>query len=84
MPDPNELLSLWHQALEEPYGIAIKTSDRSALSRALQSVRRAAEDERLDSLAVLFPYGPEELWLVRTDRPLPKPQARKERDLDKL
>ena len=62
-----DLLEYWYDALKQPVGLILRTSDVEALKQRLYAARRAASDPRLIDLTLATsPDFPEsELWIVR-------------------
>ena len=50
--DQNEYLSLLYEALGEPIGLLVRTSDRERARQKLYAARREADDEALSVLQI--------------------------------
>jgi len=59
-------IELLYEALSQPYGIALATSDLEKARQKLYRLREAAKDPDLERLAfVQSPTDPLQLWIVR-------------------
>lgn len=66
-PPPIEpLLEWWFQALNEPVGIILKTSDRTRLTAKLYAARAAhSNPQELAGLSIaMSPTALDELWII--------------------
>jgi hypothetical protein len=60
------LLAIWLQALGEPIGLVLRTSDRERVRTALWSARKRSGDSDLDVLVLRgSPWGEDELVICR-------------------
>ncbi len=52
-----EFMSIWYQALEQPLGLVLRTSDPARARQALYAARAEAQDEALGQLQIRMWQG---------------------------
>jgi hypothetical protein len=83
MISEDEGLNIWRQALQHPFGIAIKTDNRFNLTQRLYQIRARHKDEDFSGLMLANAPDQSEVWVIH--RPVQKPiKPMSEEDLDDL
>lgn len=64
-----DYVEFWYEALRAEFGVVIETNNRDLFRQRLYAARRAAQDDDLEGISILWsPLNRVHLWLAKTEK----------------